>query len=425
MSETRIETGKSAELIVRCRGDLQVGGWAEPAVLIKGDTYTTNIGPDEDKTLPVEKALSIDGSGDLVLMVPAAATLLIDEVNGDLQVRNLEGDLKIVTVSGDAALRSLGTITIDSVHGDLAVRHVNGPFSAREIMGDASLRNVEALQLSTVFGDCAIGYANGDVHVAELMGDLSLKTINGNITVSSGHRDINLRNLGGLVSIEAVHGDIRLLGGLTPGKHSLSAEGDIVVRWPVDEPLVVTAVAPTIQNFLPLVDVAEEEGAFRGRLGDGQTILSLRANGRIILKESDSGTKSWEDVEGQAFGFDLGGLGDHIAAEINSRMADFSVKMETQFGPEFAARMEEKARAAAVRAEKAAEKALRQAEKAAQKARWQSGQGGQWTPPPAPQPPGKKASQVSEEEQLKILRMVENGIISPDEANDLLEAISA
>lgn len=428
MSEKRIETGKAPELIVRCQGDLQVGGWAEPAVLIKGGIFTTNVDAAETETVPVDKALSIDSSGDLVLMVPAATVLLIEEVSGDLQVRNLDGDLSLTTAMGDVALRNLGQVTADSVHGDLAVRNLNGAFHAREIMGDASLRNVQTLKLANIFGDCAISFVNGDVQLEAIMGDLSLKTINGTIHIGTGHRDVNLRNLGNLVSIETVHGDIRLRGGLAPGKHTLNAEGDIVVRWPVAEPLTVTATAPEIVNRLPLVDVVEEEGSLTGHIGDGETFLFLKANGRIILKEGDSGKESWDDVEGQAFDFDfavdLSGLGEHIAAEINNRMADVSAKLENQFGPEFAARMEEKARAAAAKAEKAAEQALKQAEKAAKKARWQSGQGGQWAPPTPPSPPSRKAKQASEEEQLKILRMVENGVISPDEANDLLEAIA-
>ncbi|MBE2200741.1 MAG: hypothetical protein IAE79_19165, partial [Anaerolinea sp.] len=40
--------------------------------------------------------------------------------------------------------------------------------------------------------------------------------------------------------------------------------------------------------------------------------------------------------------------------------------------------------------------------------------------PGPPPPPAKKAST---EEQLKILKMVEQGIISPEEANMLLEAL--
>jgi hypothetical protein len=42
--------------------------------------------------------------------------------------------------------------------------------------------------------------------------------------------------------------------------------------------------------------------------------------------------------------------------------------------------------------------------------------------PVTPTPPSKE-KQATEAEQLKILKMVEKGIISPDEASTLLEAI--
>ncbi len=97
-------------------------------------------------------------------------------------------------------------------------------------------------------------------------------------------------------------------------------------------------------------------------------------------------------------------------------MSDWSSRFEREFGPEFASRMDKTAQEAAVRAERAA----RKAEKAIKKVRWQAEPGG--TPHARPAAESKERV-ATEEEQLKILRMVEKGIISPEEASALLQAI--
>jgi hypothetical protein len=268
---------------------------------------------------------------------------------------------------------------------------------------------------------------NGAAKLKAVMGDVSLRTVNDGVTIGKGHRDVNLRNLGGVNMVEMVHGDIRLRGGLAAGKHVFEASGDIVVRWPIDTPLNVEATAPNIRSRLSFDEVTEEGNHFTGRIGDGETFLILEAQGRIILKELETPKDSWG--MGGSFDFDfvadLEGLGDQINAEISSRMGQLSTRLEQEFGPEFSARLEKKAQEAAVKAEQAAEKAMRHAEKAAKKARWQT-RGTAWvSPADASKKKSTKQKKATEEEQIKILKMVEKGIISPEEANTLLEAIGS
>jgi hypothetical protein len=219
--------------------------------------------------------------------------------------------------------------------------------------------------------------------------------------------------------VTKVKGDIRLTGGLAPGKHHLIADGDIVLRWPENAPLHLEATASKIRNRLNLSDVVEEEGHLTGRIGEGETFLILEAKGRIILKDVQP-SKEWDDFDGTEFDFDFSGIGQKISTEIATRMHDFSSMMEDNFGPEFSARMEQQALNAAAKAEKAAAKAVEQVEKTAKQMRWQSDHS-MWKPA-APTPPAKE-QQATAEEQLKILKMVEKGTISPDEAAALLEAI--
>lgn len=217
-----------------------------------------------------------------------------------------------------------------------------------------------------------------------------------------------------------VLGDIRLLGGLGPFAHSLHAEGDFVLIWPLDAPLLLEAEAPIIDNRLPLLDIHQVAGHLSGRLGDGKTRLAISAGGRLVLKEAQMVSKKWDLGGEQLFGFDfvseLSSLGAKISSEVNEQVARVTSELETNFGPDFVQKMAEqfsqKAEAAAEMARKASE--------------------GEFPPASTPRPKQAKRSKPASgagdsgsntEAQLKILKMVEQGIISPDEANMLLQAL--
>ncbi len=417
MGKERIETGKVPVVTISCQGDLRIRGWAETAMRFNGQMYTHEQS---------EKGDTIESNGDLSMMVPLGSLVHIVEVAGDLAMKNLEADLAVDDVRGDASLLNLGSITLQNISGDLSVKNLSGAFIAKEISGDCILRNVLDVQLGTVHGDCAARNVNGKLDVTEVNGDFALRTINGDVTIEKVHRDANLRNVGGRVISTQVHGDVRLRGGLASGKHQLSADGDIVVLWPSETPLVVEANASEIKSKLPLLDVDQGETSLSGRIGEDGAVLILKAKGRIILKELDKAKDPWDQTANGDYtfdlGFDLADLGEQISDEINAHMTSWSQRMENELGPAFSVKVAKKAQEAAAKAERAANRAVRRAEKAANRSRWPAG----------PMPESGRASQnaaskqekkATEEEQLKILRMVEKGVISPEDAGTLLDAL--
>ncbi|MFZ0544744.1 MAG: hypothetical protein WAM60_04875 [Candidatus Promineifilaceae bacterium] len=416
MSKQQINTTKSPHIHLDCYGSLRVSSWPESAVLVRGSDFDINKGEDKGD---LADNLIIEGQGDLNLTVPMNAALTLSPIHGDTTIKHIMGEVNIIQAMGDVSLNDLQNVEIGTVNGDLSAHNISGSLSINEVMGDASLKTVGNVTVNTVNGDCVIKNTNGPIKVKSVMGDFSLRSIRGNIDLENVQRDINLRNLSGLVQVDHVFGDVRLIGGLIPGKHHLKADGDIVLRWPAHAPLNLEATAPHIRNRLTLTDVVEEEGHLTGRIGDGETFLILEANGRIILKDVQP-TNEWEDFDGSEFDFDFSGLGEKFATEFSSRMEELSSKLEQNLGPEFAARMEEHTIKAAAKAEEAANKAMQQFEKAAKQVRWQSDHP-MWKPA-APVAPTKER-QATEAEQLKILKMVEKGVITPEEASTLLEAI--
>lgn len=412
MANERIETGKMPQIdIAECLGDLSVRSWLDAGVMLKGDYEVTET----------DTGLTLRSVGDLTVMVPAASSLSVGHAAGDAMIKNVEGAIGVRDVSGDLMLVGVGAVKLTAVHGDLSARELGGTLTVETVHGDMAVRNVEGnVAVGHVYGDAAIRNITGDVDLNEVMGDVSLKTINGDVALKDGYRDVNLRNLGGRTAVGSTRGDIRLVGGLSAAEHVLNAHGDIVLRWPLNAPLTLVATAHRIENRLPLQDVVEEEGRLTGRLEDGKTHLTLTAGGRISLKDVDMVDAKWrvgdEPDMSMEFDFDvdLGDLGERISSQINEQFARVTQDIETRFGGDYAQRMAEKV---ARRAEKAAQRA----ERAATQARSRVPN----APPPPPPPPAPQPSKkrVAPEEQLKILKMVEQGKITPEEADILLKAL--
>ena len=438
MSQERIEVGKMPHIeISECHGDLVVRSWAETAVLLKGDDCEVN---------ETEAGLSLTIHGSAKLTLPTASSLAIGTIHGDFTIKKLDGDISLQSVMGDAVLRQVGSAKVGTVHGDLQAKHLEGSLSLETVMGDMSMSTCTEAAIGTVHGDLAARYIDGSTDIVAVMGDISLRNVAGDVSIKQGSRDANLRNLNGDAnSLANIAGDIRLHGPLNPGNHSFTANGDIVFHWPVDEALSITAVAPHIKNRLIFSEIEEYEDMLTGQIGEGGPIVSLKTNGQIILKETERGQTKWSDndlsfefdfdFDDFDLGFDFEGIGEKINAEVFAHAHRITNDLESKFGPNFTEDMVEKfarkAEKEAAKIERSAERAMRQAERAMRDAERKMKQAAHRRPPAPPRPPMaphmavKTKPKVSSEEQLKILKMVEKGIISPDEAGTLLQALES
>jgi hypothetical protein len=421
MSNNRIETGPAPALSVACQGDLTIKGWDETAVLVNGAYEREEKGD----------LWMIRGEGDLQIHVPQNSALHLSAVAGDTVVKGVAGDLSIETVQGDLVLRSVASVKLGNVQGDLTLRHLSGGFHAERVSGDLAFAHVQEIALDTVEGDVEGKHAYGPFTAAMVQGDVTLRAVAGAVTVIAGHGDAALVAIDGEVNLPSIGGDIDVRGALGRGNHVLNAGRDITLRWPAEMPLNLIATAPTVNNRLSLDEFEQKGEAWIGRIGEGKTNVELTAGRRINLKGAEKAEQEWEGFEGAgefAFGFDMENLGERISSQINERIAQFTRNMEQQFGPDFGReigeKMARKAEQAAQRAEKAAERATQRAEKAADRGRKQGDWGGRWGDYSAPAAT-KTPPTATAEEQLKILRMVEKGTISPEEASILLEALGA
>jgi hypothetical protein len=108
-------------------------------------------------------------------------------------------------------------------------------------------------------------------------------------------------------------------------------------------------------------------------------------------------------------------------------MAELQVRLEQGLGQidsdKLRIKMERAAEKSARAAERAAEQVRRAAEREAQKARMRAERSQRSWERASGQKPRSRPEMASQEEQLRVLRMVEQGKITPEQAADLLEAL--
>jgi hypothetical protein len=423
MSRQIIDTSPVPEILIgEVLGDLQIKGWEAPQIAIQADPQELEIQEQED-------TLRLSCRGDCDIRLPYGATVQIEAVKGDVQIKLLEEALKIGTVSGSLALRQVAGVEVELVQGDFSLRKSTGDLKLSQVLGDAEVREVE-----------------GDCELTQVLGDAEVQDVEGNLTL-------------------AANGDARLrLNVMMGSTYTIRALGDVVCSLPQEAALKASlnSRGKSIKVRLPGNSNNYRQEQVEFVLGDGEIALTISAGGDIALLGEDTGwggatppppdysQQIARQVEAQ-----IGSQMEEITRRMNEQMSHLSETLgrvglspdETQriidqamhASERETSRAQEKMRRAQEKLERKLEATQRRAEQKAQSAERNSwtrarhtwGHGSHTlrvdlsssTPssPPPPAPPAPEP--VSEEERLMILRMLEQKKISMEEADRLLSAL--
>lgn len=415
-------TGKAPQIIVtECFGELVIKVQPEMSVIVRGDDKVTAEAKPE-----APEVINVSGRSSLVILAPENASLLIHSAHGNAVIKGILGDIHLEEVHGDLTIKRGTAVTVGAVHGGFFGRDFDGALTVNEVNGDLNMRNTGGLQIGTVHGDIRGRNINGAVTVGQGYGDIIFSTVNESVSITTCLRDVNLKNVAGQVLVEKVEGDIRLYDSLGSGKHHLTAVGDVIVRWPANAPLQLTATAPEVTTRLPLTaeQRTTENGqvTLTGYMGEGDTHLFIQSDGRIILKNMPTDDLDIDmdiSLDFGNFGSEVSKLGERITNELGQRLTKLSQKLEARFSGQTGEDI-------AQRTEQAMERVMRHTEEAIRRAESQINRPGRPmrpmppVPPVAPVPPAPQASSAA---QLKVLEMVEKGTISVEDANVLLKAL--
>ena len=395
-------------------GDLRLGGWDQNQVTLMQDSEII-LQLDGD-------TIYVQGHGDCTLQVPMIASVTIREVHGDANFNTILGALQIQAIHGDARLHNVGNVVIHQVGGDLTVRQVAEDLQVETVGGD--------IRLAEVLGNCRVN-AGGDLHIDHVHGNLQ----------ANGGGDAALRLL------------------LPPATATnINAGGDITCHLPAAANVQINATCGgEIRTKRLTTPMRRTEQVANLTLGTGEAALQLHGGGDIRLlgpkERTTAGEGSGRGFTGENFGadfeFQATDFAQQVVGQVERQMAHLARHLDQRlahFGndEEFASRVQEKVQGAMRRAEEkmaevmrhteermraAEERATHQNEARRQQPQWRPGQppppphAVRPMPPQAPIAPQAPVAPVNDEERRTILRMVSEGKITVEQADQLLTAL--
>jgi len=389
MFEQTIETSATPHITVtECMGNLVVRGSEKRQITlhVRGRT--------DDATLEREgETFTLVARAGCLLTCPTATTLTVGTVRENLQVEQVEGPVTADTVHGNVNLRAVGPTALEQTFGNLRVRQVEGDLCAQTTRGNARVRQVD--------GSLSLGRVDGNLGVKEIRGELAAEQVRGNVQL-----------------------ELPFSPGLT---YRLNANGNLTVRLPADASLrLALRASGGVRSYIPDLVLEEAEGETRGILGAGEASLEAQVGGRVSLQPLGPEMGPAEGLPPD-FMADLEGLGATIEARIAEEMAAMSARLEESLGridSEEIRRGVERATEQAFRtAGQAAQRARRQAEREAERARLRTERAERRWQRASGQRPRPKREPATDEERMRVLRLVEEGKVTPEQAADLLAAL--
>ena len=376
----------------------------------------------------------LSAGDDLQLIVPAHLALNLAPVRGDTRIDGVSGPIEIAEVNGDLRLRAVRNTRIGKVYGDLRAQDVDGDVLAATVYGDAVLRRVA-----------------GSVTLERVQADAVVRGVTGCVQLSAG-ADANVELLQPAEHRLQAGADLRLnLGPAFGGRILMQAGSEALVDLPQDRivshdegVLLVRAELASLTQEAPTADAGEPTCTVHagaggdlavGQAGGGdregrwQARVEFKAMGEEFRAIGDEFRQLAEKVT-RRVQEQMGGLGGQLQGRL-SHLADNLPDILSAAGLSLdeAERVAERVRSAGERA------SLRAQERMEQVRRRQEAVGdhrrGSWdwigraaqppAPPTAPPPPAPPAA--ASEERLAVLRLLESGRISTEEAERLLRAM--
>jgi hypothetical protein len=460
MFKTTIQLEEGQELtLAELASNLTVAGWDGVDVQIRlRDGQSGDLTIEQAENGPV-----VSARVGCEVRVPANLLVKIRQTRANLQVKNIV-ELEAEQVRGNLRLSGVDKAVVAEVYGNLKASEISTLRLVGTVFGDASLKDVSQADLQNVRGNLngkdletvRASRIGGNLHAREIGGSLNVDQIGGNAVLKGvvgalGMEQVagNLvaKNLMGGAKVPKIGGNLVLNGQITKGgTYHFSTRGNATLRLPEDVGAHLTLMAKgKTMSSLPLASQEQVEGKLVGTLGDGGTEIAIEAKGNILLGGCgpaigvELGDEISRQVDESLQAIDLEAIGRQVSGEMESAMSRLQIKLEsmdweriglqTQRSVERAMeqmrrnmdRMVEKAARQQEKLDRKLERERHRQERAEQRFR----SGGEVKVPEEFEGDNEPVELESdlEEERLSILRMVEQGQISPGEAEMLLDAL--
>jgi len=371
METIRFENANNSRILIKTiGGDLRITGRS-------GGTFEAQA-PERGRMVARQKddLIELDSRSSCLVFVPEDAALEVESIGGDGRITGVQEAVSIGTVGGDLTLRRMKSAEVKRVGGDADVRRIEENLQIAWIGGDALLERIDKkISIESVGGDIKLRKCTSVVEAAA-GGDILL-----DMDVPAGSKS-NVRAGGDLMCIlpEQVSAKLQLLAG-----------GDLLLSSPQE--------------------IEHEDGEAEAVFGAGEADLLLQSGGDMIVRV---GRKAENDTS--LFGPDFMSDLDATLEEADQRIAEVEARLSAAglgFSLEDTDRIGTEVRKAVARAMRRKGRSRGHHRSASKSHKFDV----------SFDIPGSSTGKPTEEEKLSILKMVEEGTISIEEADMLLQAL--
>jgi hypothetical protein len=473
MFEKQIQVAEGQVLtLLAMAGSLTVTTWDRPDVQLRlHDGAETDLKVESTETGPAVSArVSCD------LQVPASLPVRVREAKANLQVIGVQA-LDAEQVRGNLKLSDVAGASVAEVYGNLKADQVSSLRVAGTIFGSAALKSVEVAELQNVRGNLRVWDTDhlrtsriggnlqatqvGTLNVDQVGGNAILKDISGAATLGQVAGNLAAKNLSAGARVPKIGGNLALNGEIGAGcTYHFHVRGNAALRLSEDASAHVALSAKgKILSSVELADRVQDGNTLSGTLGDGGAEIAVEASGNVMLGggRSEEGTgmgvelgeEISRQIEASLQAIDLEAIGHHVSEEMDAALSRLQVKLESvdweRIGVQSQQavdramgqmrlnmdRMVEKAARHQERLEHRLEREQRRMESLERKHRRADGPDRTTTVDTKDRPAAEDDEDDGtvqpgpdlDEERLSILRMVEQGQITPEEAEMLLDAL--
>ncbi|NDJ35129.1 MAG: DUF2089 domain-containing protein [Chloroflexi bacterium] len=345
-----------------------------------------------------------------MVRLPHSGRVRVQAVSGNLLAKYVEGSLTIEEyVSGEAIIRHCGEVAINGdVHSGVRLKHIAGLVTVQDVNDDVQAKYVRSIAFSHVSGDVQAAYIGGDVTAEEIHGNLRLRSVDGLIAVNAVHGDAVIRTAPAGARIAQVHGDLTLRTEFNPGAmYEFEVRGTTRIRVPAGANVRIVMPHSTDLNLDNHMQAHEEGESTIVTLGTGAATVELRPFGPVIVTQR--GGYAVDDEYHSPLDEELTEELSSLSEQMDEQMSRLDTIL-TGMGGRIRERVERKLNIARRRVQEAQERVEALVEQAAF------------------EDPGvivtvNEDPQTNSEERMAVLKMLENGTISVQEAEQLLAAL--
>jgi DUF4097 and DUF4098 domain-containing protein YvlB len=239
-----------------------------------GDLRFTRVGP----------LTATTGSGDVQADQVAGQTS-VSTGSGDISLSHV-GPLEVRAGSGDISLSDIkGAAKVQTGSGDVTAKDIGGDFIAKLSSGDLELDRVTGLvNVSVTSGNAQVHHGGSDVRINSISGDISVQCVKGHVELNSASGSMNLFDIGDDVDATTTSGDVKFASKIrTGGRYRLkSTSGHTHMTVPADAPgftATLSSYSGEVETDFPLTVESPLQGPVNrriiGRYGDGQAQIQL------------------------------------------------------------------------------------------------------------------------------------------------------